>query len=141
VVLTRQAVLAAAPGQRDRLVAQYLRDLVATQTGFAKSKIDIQRPLTSLGLDSLMTLKLKNRIETGLGVSIPATAFLQGITTAQLAARIVGMLAGADASTAAPADAADSANPATPTEPAQPSAATSRAAQRRAAHARRTGSN
>jgi acyl carrier protein len=126
--LTRAPVLAAPAGQREHLVASFLRELVANQTGFAKAKIDLHRPLTSLGLDSLMTLKLKNRIERALGVSVPATVFLQGVNTAQLAARVVGMMGG------------DGAEPAAAGSPAEPSTAASRAGQRRAVQTRRTGS-
>jgi acyl transferase domain-containing protein/acyl carrier protein len=126
--LTRAAVLDGPVSQRVRLVASFLRELVANQTGFAKAKIDLLRPLTSLGLDSLMTLKLKNRIESALGVSVPATLFLQGINIAQLAAQVVGMMGG------------DVAEPAEAAVAAEPSAAASRAAQRRAAQTRRSGS-
>src|SRR5262249_36641442 len=87
--LSREQLLEAAPAERHRLATTFLRDIIAAQAGFAKSKLDIHRPLTSLGIDSLMTLKLKSRIETSLGVSVPATLFLQGIDTAQLASRVM----------------------------------------------------
>ena len=124
--LSRKRLLAAAPAERQRLVTEYLRDLVATQTGFAKAKLDVHRPLTSFGLDSLMTLKLKNRVETSFGVSIPVTFFLQGATTVQLASRIVASLD----QDGVPATAA-------PVAPVAPSPAATRAAQRKAAQARR----
>jgi hypothetical protein len=54
--------------------------------------------------------------------------FLQGVNTLQLSARIVGTLAGEENPAASPAS------------PAEPSAAASRAAQRRAAQTRRSGS-
>jgi acyl transferase domain-containing protein len=125
--LTRKAVLDAALSQRERLVANFLRNLVATQTGFAKARVDLQRPLTSLGLDSLMTLRLKNRIESSLGVTVPATLLLQGSTTQQLASRIVEMLGGEENLAS------------TPAKPGEPSAPATRAALRRAAQTRRSG--
>jgi myxalamid-type polyketide synthase MxaE and MxaD len=125
--MTRKQVLDAAPGDRHRLVTNFLRDLVATQAGFARSKLEVHRPLTSLGLDSLMTLKIKNRIESSLGASVPTTLFLQGITTAQLASRVISMLGADDTPTALDA-------------PLEPSGAAARAAQRRATQAKRSGS-
>ena len=52
----------------------------------------MHQPLTKLGIDSLMAVELKNRVEVDLGLTIPVTALLQGPSLAQLGARLVGQL-------------------------------------------------
>ena len=56
------------------------------------SKIDVHQPLTKLGIDSLMAVELKNRVEIDLELTIPVTALLQGPSLAQLSARLVSQL-------------------------------------------------
>jgi acyl carrier protein len=56
-------------------------------------KIDMHQPLTSLGIDSLMAVELKNRVETDLELAVPVTALLQGPTLSQLAAIVLDQLA------------------------------------------------
>ena len=50
--------------------------------------IDAERPLTSLGLDSLTVLELKSAIERDLGMTLPLTAVLQGSNLGQLAGEV-----------------------------------------------------
>jgi amino acid adenylation domain-containing protein len=54
--------------------------------------LDPQRPLSALGLDSLMAVELKHSLETGLGVVLPV-ANLTSCSIAQLAAQIAAQLA------------------------------------------------
>jgi acyl carrier protein len=39
----------------------------------SSERIDVHAPLSSLGMDSLMTLELRNRLETTTGLTLPAT--------------------------------------------------------------------
>ena len=50
--------------------------------------IELDRPMVSFGLDSLMAIQLKNRVEALAGVSISIVKLLEGLTVAQLAAEI-----------------------------------------------------
>lgn len=54
------------------------------------------RPLTTIGLDSLMAVELSSALETALGLSVPVTRLLQGPTAAQLAGQLAGQLASND---------------------------------------------
>ncbi len=52
--------------------------------------------MVSFGLDSLMAIQLKNRVEALAGVSISIVKLLEGLTVAQLAAEIDEALSGDD---------------------------------------------
>jgi acyl carrier protein len=90
-VLTR--LLAANQAERSDLVVTYLSEQVAGVLRVPVAKLDIEQPLTALGLDSLMAIELKNRIERELKVRIPIVTFLQGPGIVQFAGQILEQLA------------------------------------------------
>jgi acyl carrier protein len=57
--------------------------------GHTSLKLDAHQQLNRLGIDSLMSIELKNRIVSDLNVVIPVTTFLQGVTFEQLITLIV----------------------------------------------------
>ena len=65
---------------------------MARVLGLSPSQLDIQQPLTNLGLDSLMAVELKNRISADLGVNVPMVKFLQGFSVAQAATQLLDQL-------------------------------------------------
>jgi acyl transferase domain-containing protein/acyl-CoA synthetase (AMP-forming)/AMP-acid ligase II/acyl carrier protein len=69
----RQDILAAPADRRSRLVQEYLAGIL----GFRIDKMDVTQPLDQLGLDSLMAIELKNRVEVDLGVNLTMAHFLQ----------------------------------------------------------------
>nr|WRX36517.1 hypothetical protein [Cystobacterineae bacterium] len=69
-VLERLAT--AAPEDRVGLLHEVLRAQVARVLRLPESKVDVDAPLRSLGMDSLMGLELRNRIEATLDVATPA---------------------------------------------------------------------
>jgi acyl-CoA synthetase (AMP-forming)/AMP-acid ligase II/acyl carrier protein len=94
--LSRETVLAAAPGERRQLLESDLREQVAGVLGQSPSKIDVHQPLVRLGMDSLMGVELKNRIESELRVTIPLIELIQGASVSRLAAVLVDRLTGTD---------------------------------------------
>ena len=88
----RDAILAAEPAARLGLLQSYLRDQVARVLGLSASRLDVEQPLSNLGLDSLMAVELKNRIAVDLGVNVPMVKFLQGPSVAQAATQILDEL-------------------------------------------------
>jgi NAD(P)-dependent dehydrogenase (short-subunit alcohol dehydrogenase family)/acyl carrier protein len=88
----RGALLAAEPAERRQLLQSYLTELVARVLGLSASKLDIQQPLSNLGLDSLMAVELKNRIAVDLGVNVPMVTFLLGPSVEQAMPQLLHLL-------------------------------------------------
>ncbi len=89
----RDAILAAEPMERRRLLQSYLSEQVARALGLSPSKLDLQQSLSELGLDSLMAVELKNRIAVDLKVNVPVVKFLQGLSVDQAVTQVLEQLA------------------------------------------------
>jgi len=88
----RNSILAAEPAERLALIRSYLTELVARVLGQSASKVNVQQPLSNLGLDSLMAVELKNRIAVDLGVNVPIVTFLSGPSVEQAASQLLLLL-------------------------------------------------
>ena len=100
--LTSAALLAAEPGERHQLLQSYLSVQVARVLGLAASKLDLQQPLSNLGLDSLMAVELRNRIAVDLGVKVPVVKFLQGFSVDEAVTQVLDQLTTEGADPSAP---------------------------------------
>ncbi len=98
----REALLAAEPAARAQLLRSYLSEQVARVLGLSASRLDVEQPLSNLGLDSLMAVELKNRIAVDLGVNVPMVKFLQGPSVAQAATQILDQLSAELSASSAP---------------------------------------
>jgi acyl transferase domain-containing protein/NADPH:quinone reductase-like Zn-dependent oxidoreductase len=77
------------PGRRRRsLLESYLQQQVAHVLKLAPSRVEVGRAFRTLGLDSLMGLELRNRLEAGTGTSLPATLIWNHPTVTLLATEI-----------------------------------------------------
>ena len=84
-----QRLKSAALDERRDLIAGYIRAQVSQVIGWATpGTLDGDEPLTSLGLDSLMAVELRNRIQSDVGVAIPVAQLLQGPSVNQLSMAI-----------------------------------------------------
>jgi amino acid adenylation domain-containing protein len=91
----RKAVLAVnEPTARRMLLNIYLQEQVARLLRMAPSRLNPQQPLSSLGLDSLMVMELKNEVESSLGVVLPMALLLEGPSIEQVASEIISSLEG-----------------------------------------------
>ncbi len=88
----RNSILAAEPAERLQLIQSHLTELVARVLGQSASKLDVQQPLSNLGLDSLMAVELKNRIAIELDVNVPMVTFLSGPSVEQAASQLLHLL-------------------------------------------------
>ena len=88
----RETILAASPGERLQLLEAFLAAHVARVIGLSVDRIEVRQPLNSLGIDSLMSIELKNRIEAELGVFIPVVKLLEGPSIAEFAEFLSGLV-------------------------------------------------
>ncbi|HKB38615.1 MAG TPA: AMP-binding protein, partial [Gemmataceae bacterium] len=91
-VLTRAAVLALPPPERQAVLESYFRGQLARLLRLDPAAVDLHLPVNTLGLDSLMTLELKNGLEGGLGVTLPVSSFLQGASISRLVSQVLEQL-------------------------------------------------
>jgi phthiocerol/phenolphthiocerol synthesis type-I polyketide synthase C len=75
----------AGTAERRRLLESYLRDHLASKLGLTPSRLDIQLPLSRLGVDSLIAVELRSQIERDLGLVVPVVQLLDGLSVTGLA--------------------------------------------------------
>jgi myxalamid-type polyketide synthase MxaB len=90
--LNRNALLAASADEQRPLLETYLREQVGRVLSLAPSRVDVNQPIGSLGLDSLMAVELRNRIDRDLGIVVPAVMLLQQPTVASLTQQLLSQL-------------------------------------------------
>jgi acyl carrier protein len=102
-------VSASAGDGRAALLKTFLRSQASRVLRLPEDRVKLDAPFTSLGMDSLMGLELRNRIEAGLGVRLPATLLWTYPTITDLGRQLARELS-------------DRLEPETPPQPAPPSA-------------------
>ena len=90
--LTRNTLLAMKPSDRQQPLESYFHAQVAIALGCSVAQLDLQQPLNRLGIDSLMAMQLKHRIETDLEITIRMLEFLQCSNFAELATKVRNQL-------------------------------------------------
>ena len=88
----RRAFLAAATDVRVPMMESLIRGHLARALRLPAERIDSDTPFISLGLDSLMSLEVRNRLESELGVALPATLIWRDPTLSALAQRLVRII-------------------------------------------------
>ena len=92
---TRSQLSEASPTERRELLVAFVRREAMKTLGITET-IDGARPLGELGLDSLMSVTLLNRLEAALGIKISAVKLIQGPSVEQLADDILAEMPAAD---------------------------------------------
>jgi NAD(P)-dependent dehydrogenase (short-subunit alcohol dehydrogenase family)/acyl carrier protein len=87
-------IRAAAPEARHALLEAMIREQVARVLRIPPGKLDVDRRLDRMGIDSLMAVELKNRIEERCRVTLPLLQLVQGPTVANLTARLLERMIG-----------------------------------------------
>jgi len=90
--LTIAALSAIEPGQRQPLLISHLQKELSTVLGLEAVEIDPQESLYNLGLDSLMALELKQRLENGLGIELPIESLMQDPSLLDLSVKLLARL-------------------------------------------------
>jgi acyl carrier protein len=75
--------------QQEALILQHVQQQVIKILGFDSTvRMDPQRALTDLGMDSLMAVELKNKIDADFSTSVPLPYFLEEATVTKLSHRL-----------------------------------------------------
>jgi NADPH:quinone reductase-like Zn-dependent oxidoreductase/acyl carrier protein len=93
----RDALLAAEPGERQRLMESYLSAQVSRVIGVPVDRLDVLQSFTNLGIDSMMAVELKNRLRTDLGIEFPIVELFRHTTIRSLAKYLSGLQEGEEA--------------------------------------------
>jgi thioesterase domain-containing protein/NAD(P)-dependent dehydrogenase (short-subunit alcohol dehydrogenase family)/acyl carrier protein len=80
----RAQILQAPPEQQAELTAHYVAQVISRTLGVAQDRLDNERPLVELGLDSLMAVELVNQLESDLDVRIPNSELMKNPSALQL---------------------------------------------------------
>ncbi|HEU4325211.1 MAG TPA: type I polyketide synthase [Roseiflexaceae bacterium] len=78
----------AAPAEQAALVHDYVLDLIGGVLRLDRARVDLDQPLNTMGIDSIMAVEIKNRLEAQLRVTFSIVELLQGASGTDLAARI-----------------------------------------------------
>ncbi len=98
----RAQLLGVAAAARAPIVTRFVREQIASVLKSRPDAVELDRPLVEVGLDSLTSFELKNRIEAELGTSLTIGAFLQRPTARHLVNVVLEKL---DTAASDPADA------------------------------------
>ncbi len=91
--LSRHDLEGLGAAERRTLLLSYLCREAARRLRVATAEIAVDRPLTSFGLDSLMAMELRGRLESDLGFAPELAAMLEGASLAELADEVLEGLA------------------------------------------------
>ncbi len=80
-----ETILAADPADRPNLLEALLRDKVARVLGTSPDRLDGEKPLLQLGIDSLMAVELRNWLEGQLRVDLPIVELMRSPSVSGLA--------------------------------------------------------
>jgi len=81
------------PAEAQRIITTRLRERVSAIMGYADaSGIQTNQPLTELGMDSLMAVRIRNTVRGDFGVEPPVALLLQGATLTDLTSDLAGQL-------------------------------------------------
>ena len=91
--LVLRLVRNASPESRRLILEDYVVQKVAKVLGSSPQSIDRQRPLTDLGLDSMMAVELHTMLEFDLRIQVAMVRLIEGISVSGLAEGVLEQLA------------------------------------------------
>jgi acyl transferase domain-containing protein len=90
--LNRDDLLKMSEAEQKAALQTYLAEHLARIVKQPVSKIDVNRPLIKLGFDSLMSVELRNRITTDLGVTLAILKIITARSIVHLAGQVLGQI-------------------------------------------------
>ena len=88
----QEALTTAEPGERLTQLQDHVIEQLGRVLQLEPSRVDRRAPFTSLGVDSLMSLELRNRLESSLGLQLSAALLFTHPTPTALAAHLMTTL-------------------------------------------------
>jgi myxalamid-type polyketide synthase MxaE and MxaD len=88
----RKELEGADPAARRRMLESYVAAEMAKVLQLSPSELDMRRPLNTLGIDSLMAVELRNRLESDLPVRVQIVTLLEGASPDDLVEKLLGQL-------------------------------------------------
>ncbi|WP_394833367.1 SDR family NAD(P)-dependent oxidoreductase [Pendulispora rubella] len=98
----RDQLLAVASPERQRLLETHLKSMVSDVCGVAPARLSVTAPFVTLGIDSVMSLELRDLVTQQLEVNLPLMSFVDESTIAGLANELLQHLAAASVLATAP---------------------------------------
>lgn len=92
VSLNRVTLLGIAPAERLAVLESYLLANSARVLKIDPEQLNLSQSLTSFGIDSLMAVELKNRVDQDLRLNVSFGSLLKGSAVSQLAVELLGQL-------------------------------------------------
>lgn len=80
------------PDHTPEAISEWLVSLISMRLAVPLSEMDINEPIGSYGVDSLITIELIHKIETGLDIKLPAESLLQDTSIGQLTINVMAQL-------------------------------------------------
>jgi phthiocerol/phenolphthiocerol synthesis type-I polyketide synthase D len=74
------------------MMERYLAEEMARILKVPLTSVDREKPLVNMGFDSLMSIELKNQIQTDLGVSVGMSRLIQSPTILELKDIVLNLL-------------------------------------------------
>jgi acyl transferase domain-containing protein/NADPH:quinone reductase-like Zn-dependent oxidoreductase/acyl carrier protein len=90
----RVRLAGATAAERPAAVERYLRDVIARVLETTPERIDVERRLPDLGVDSLMAVELRTALRAELGVEVPIVNLLEQLSVRGLAETVAERLDG-----------------------------------------------
>jgi acyl transferase domain-containing protein len=78
-------LLLSEPAEQNTLLEQHVQTVASRVLRMDRDKIDVSQPLGALGLDSMMAMELKNRLELNLRIPVSALDLLKGVSITEFA--------------------------------------------------------
>jgi aryl carrier-like protein len=83
-----QRLTEATASTRQVILIAYLQEQVAKVIGISPPQLDVQQPLNYMGIDSLIAVKLRNKLRTDLEIDVPAVKFMEDSSVTNLATQL-----------------------------------------------------